>query len=120
MADMPPQLQNQLRQYQETQQKLQTILSQKQQMEMQVRELDRTVNALTEIGEDTPVYRSVGAVLVGVDEPETLREEFSEQKETLEVRLKSIERQESGLRERLETLQGTLEKLLGEGAGGPA
>lgn len=115
-SEIPPQVQNQIRQYQETQQKLQTLMSQKQQMDMQVREIERTVEALEEVGEETPVYRSVGEVLVGVDDPAGLREELSEEQETLEVRLKSIERQESGLKERLETLQNTLENLLGEGA----
>lgn len=119
-GDIPPQVQNQLRQYQETQQKLQSLLSQKQQMDMQVQELERTVDALEDLGEDTPVYRNVGRVLVGVDDPEDLRSELEEEKETLEVRLESIERQEEGLRERMETLQNTLENLLGEGAQGPA
>lgn len=119
-GDVPPQVQNQLRQYQETQQKLESIVSQKQQMDMQVQELDRTVSALQDLDEDTPVYKNVGRVLVGVDDPSDLREELEEEKETLEVRLESIERQEEGLRERLETLQETLQNLMGEGAQGPA
>lgn len=122
MNDVPPQVQNQLRQYQETQQKLQQLLSQKQQMDSQVQELEETVDALEDIEENTDVYRSVGRVLVGVDDPEKLRNELAEQKETLEVRLKSVEDQEDGLRDRLETLQETLEDLMGgqQGPAGPA
>ncbi len=119
-GDVPPQVQNQLRQYQETQQKLQSLLNQKQQMDMQVQELERTVDALDELGEGTPVYRNVGRVLVQVEEPEDLQGELEEEKETLEVRLESVERQEEGLRDRLETLQETLQNMLGEGAQGPA
>lgn len=119
-GDIPPQVQNQLRQYQETQQKLQSLLTQKQQMDMQVNELDRTVTALEDLGEETPVYRNVGRVLVAVEEPDELQDELEEEKETLEVRLESVERQEEGLRDRLETLQDTLQNLLGEGPQGPA
>ncbi|MDX1611695.1 MAG: prefoldin subunit beta [Candidatus Thermoplasmatota archaeon] len=120
-SEIPPQVQEQVRRFQETQQQLQAILSQKQQIEMQVRELDRTVTALGDIGEGTPVFRSVGEVLVGVDDPAELKSEMAEQKETLEVRLKSIERQESSLRERMSTLQNKLESMLGGApqAGGP-
>jgi len=121
MPDVPPQVQNQLRQYQETQQKLQQLLNQKQQMDSKVQELEETVEALENIGNDQDVYRSIGRVMVGVDDKEDLIEELSEQKETLEVRLNSIEDQESGLRERLEKLQGTLEDLMGgQQASGPA
>jgi prefoldin beta subunit len=112
-GDVPPQVQNQLRQYQETQQKLQQLTEQKQQMEMKVQELERTVEALQDVEGDTPVYRNVGRVLVGVDEPEDLLDELAEEKETLEVRLNSLEDQEDGLRDRMETLQETLEDMMG-------
>ena len=117
MAEISPQVENQLRQYQETQQQLQTVLIQRQQMELTVRELEQTVTALTELADGVPIYRSVGTLLVGVKDAAALRSELAEQKETMEVRLKSVRRQEDGLRERLETLQTTLEKLLGGGPG---
>lgn len=120
-GDVPPQVQNQLRQYQETQQKLEQLLEQKQQMDMRAQELERTVEALEDVEGDTPIYRSVGRVLVGVDDPEALKDELAEEKETIEVRLQSVENQEEGLRDRLETLQDTLENMLGDQAAqGPA
>jgi prefoldin beta subunit len=119
-GDVPPQVQNQLRQYQETQEKLQQLLDQKQQMDMKVQELERTVEALDDVDDDQPVYRNVGRVLVGVDNPEDLREDLAEEKETIEVRLNSLENQEEGLRDRMETLQETLEDLMGgQAAQGP-
>lgn len=117
-SEVPPQVQEQIRRFQETQQQLQSILSQKQQIEMQVRELGKTVDALEDVTEGTPVYRSVGPVLIGVEDADGLRSELAEQQETMEVRLKSLERQEGSLREKLEKLQGTLEGLLGGGPGG--
>jgi len=121
-GDVPPQVQNQLRQYQETQQKLEQLLEQKQQMDMKVQELERTVDALEDVDDDQPVYRNVGRVLVEVDDPDGLCEELAEEKETVEVRLNSLENQEEGLRDRMETLQETLEDLMGGQAaqgGGP-
>lgn len=117
MSEMPPQVENQLRQYQETQQQLQAVMAQRQQTEMQLRELERTVEALDEVGEETRIFRSVGTLLLSVDDPTALKTRLTDQKETLEVRLKSVQRQESGLKEKLTTLQGTLEKLLGQGGG---
>jgi prefoldin beta subunit len=89
-------------------------------MDMQVQELERTVEALDDIEDDTDVYRDVGRVLVSVEDPEDLRTELEEEKETLEVRLESVEKQEEGLRDRMETLQETLQNMLGEGPQGPA
>lgn len=120
MTDMPPQVENQLRQYQEIQQQLQAIMAQRQQTELQVRELDRTLGALEDVDAGTPLFRSVGTLLVGVKDADKLRTELTDQKETLEVRQKSVKRQEDQLKERLTTLQGTLERLLGQAGGGEA
>lgn len=117
-GDIPPQVQEQIQRFQETQQQLQAIAQQKQQIEMQVRELDRTLSALEDVGGQTPLYRSVGNVLIGVDDPDELRSELGDQKETLEVRLKSTSRQEEQLRERMQKLQNTLEGLIGQAQGG--
>ncbi len=119
-ADLPPQVQEQIQRFQQTQQQLQQIVNQRQQIEMQVRELERTLEALEDVGDDTPLYRSVGNLLVGVDDQAELRSELSDQKETLEVRLKSTKRQEDEARKRLEKLQETLEGLLSGAAGGGA
>jgi prefoldin beta subunit len=89
---------------------------------MKVQELERTVDALEDVDDDQPVYRNVGRVLVEVDDPDGLCEELAEEKETVEVRLNSLENQEEGLRDRMETLQETLEDLMGGQAaqgGGP-
>lgn len=118
MENIPPQLQNQIRLFQQSRDSLQTVAVQKQQFELQVRELTRTLEALEKTAEDQDVYRSVGAILVRVTDRPTLKTELSDQKETLEVRLKALERQENSLKDRLKDLQGQIEKALGGRAGG--
>ncbi len=76
MNGISPQLQNQIAQYQQVQQQLQAVSSQKMQYEAQRRELARTLEELDASTGD--VYRSVGSLLVKVDDRAALRAEIEE------------------------------------------
>lgn len=112
-ADIPPQVQNQLQQLQQLQGQAQTIIQQRQQIEMQLREVERTMDELAKIDEGTPVYRSVGSLLVKAKDVATVKKDVEDQKETLEVRLTSAKRQEERLRDRVTSLQKELQAALG-------
>lgn len=116
-GQLPPQIQNQLAQFQELQQQAQVVVSQRQQLEAQVRELDRTLDELQKLPKEQALYRSVGALLTKVADREQLEKDMTDQKETMEVRLESAKRQETRLRERLTALQTELQAALGGGAG---
>ncbi len=111
-AELPPQVQNQLAQLQQLQGQAQAVIQQRQQLEMQVRELERTIEDLAKIEAGTPVYRSVGSLLIRAKDPEALKRELADQKETLDVRLSSAKRQEDRLRERVTALQHELQAAL--------
>jgi len=119
MNEMSPKLQNQIAQFQQLQQQLQTILSQKFQMEAQLREVENTLEELGKVTEDTPIYRNVGSLLIKANEKESVVKEIEDSKETLEVRVKTLNRQEKQMRERYENLQEQLQKALGGSAGVP-
>ena len=113
MDSVPPQVQNQIRMFQQTRDSLQTVALQRQQFDLQVRELGRTIDALEKAPADQPVYRTAGTLLLQVADRGGLKTELADQKETIEVRLKALERQETSLKDRLKDLQAHLEKSLG-------
>ena len=113
-GSLPPQIQNQLAQLQELQQQAQVIVSQRQQLEMQVREVERTLEELAKVPADAPLYRSVGSLLIKASDRPGLESELADQKETMTVRLESAKRQETRLRERVTALQTELQAALGQ------
>ena len=118
MPEIPPKLQNQIAQYQQIQQQLQMIMAQRNQYSMQLEEAER---ALAEIGKskpETPIYRNVGSLLIKVESLEDLKKELGEMKDTLGIKVKSLERQENQLKERFGSLRTEIQEALkGAGAG---
>src|SRR5690348_16492645 len=100
-GQLPPQIQNQLAQLQELQNQAAIVVQQRQQLELQVRELERTLEELTKVPKEAPLYKSVGSLLVQVSDREGLERDLTDQKETMTVRLESAKRQEQRLRERV-------------------
>ena len=86
--------------------------AQKIQMESQKREMERTVEELSKAEGD--VYKSVGSLLIKTEDKEGLRSELEESLETLEIRIRSMDRQEKALREKYESLQETINRALGQ------
>jgi prefoldin beta subunit len=117
-GQLPPQIQNQLAQLQELQQQAQVVISQRQQLEVQVREVERTLEELVKVGPEAPLFRSVGSLLVSVQDRAKLEADLRDQQETMMVRLESAKRQEARLRERMQSMQNELQAALG-GVGGP-
>lgn len=105
MADMSPKVQNQIAQYQQIQQQLQMIMGQKNQYSMQLEEVERSLDEMSKAKPETVMYRNVGSLLIKVDNPEDLRKELGEAKDTLGIKVKSMERQEVSLKERFNTLR---------------
>ena len=116
MDDISPKLQNQIAQFQQVQQQLQQILNQKFRMEAQLKEMDLTIDELKKTPLDSPVYKNVGALMIKVSDREGLLKEIEDDKETSEVRVKSLDRQEKMLREKYTLMQDQISKAIGSGA----
>lgn len=114
MNDISPKLQNQLAQYQQLQQQIQVLSSQRYQFEAQSKEVARAIEELNSLPEDAVIYKNIGSLLIRSGTRESVLKDLNEQKETLEVRMKTVERQEKFLRERYQALQDELSKELGE------
>ena len=117
MKQIPPQVQNQIAQFQQLQQQLQVLATQRLQLEAKLREVEGTLEELGKVGADTPVYRSTGSLLIRVEDRGSLAKELEEQKETLGIRVNTIKKQEKSLGERYEQLQQKLSQALEGGPG---
>jgi prefoldin beta subunit len=110
--NIPPKVQNQIAQFQQLTQQIQMVTTQKIQLESQVRELDKTIQELERVAEDTMIYKNVGSLLIQVKDKPALVTELKEQKETADVRIKTLDRQDKHLRERHKSLQDQITQAL--------
>jgi prefoldin beta subunit len=121
MEKLSPQLRHQLAQFQQLQQQAQVLVSQRQQLEVLFRETQRALEELQKLSDDALVYKSVGSILVRTNKKE-LERSLSEEKETLDLRVKTVARQQDRVLERLkemrEKLDQALKKLAPEEAAG--
>lgn len=115
---IPAKLQNDIKQFQRLQQELSATTQQRMQIELKLRELTHTLEEVQKLGDDAVLYRSVGSLLVRAPGRKDVEGRLAEEKETLEVRMKAIERQEHHLKERYGTMQEELSHAL-QAAGVP-
>lgn len=111
MEKLSPQLRHQLAQFQQIQQQAQVLMGQRQQLEILLHETERAMEELQKLAEDTVVYKSVGTILVK-SEKKTLEENLKEQKETLDLRVKTVARQEERTLERLKEMREKLDQSI--------
>tara|TARA_Y100000031_G_C8124403_1_gene339777 strand:+ start:429 stop:737 length:309 start_codon:yes stop_codon:yes gene_type:complete len=90
-----------IQQLQLTQQNLQNIVIQKQQLQSQLVELN---SALTELKTTEKSYRIVGKLMIATPK-DKLSSELEDKREAVEVRLKNFNSQEEKLKEKIEELQ---------------
>ena len=109
---IPAKLQNELKQFQRLQQDLSTVAQQRLQFDLKLREAVHTLDELKGLADDTPIYRPIGGLLVKAKARSEVEELLGEEKETLEVRLKGLERQESHLKEKYTQMQKELSEAL--------
>jgi prefoldin beta subunit len=113
MKEIPPQLQNQINQFRQLQQQLQVVTSQRVQLETRLKEVEVTLEELDKADENAPIYRSIGSLLIRAKDREEVRKELEDQRETLSIRVKTLEKQEKSLAERYERMQQQIAQALG-------
>jgi len=118
MNNLSPKVQNQLGMLQQIQQQLQTILSQKAQYEMAVREAKRAQEEISDASDDAVMFLSVGTVMMQ-KKKDVVSAKLTEKVETLELRIKSLEKQEKMMQGKFEQLQAQIKAAI-EGKGAPS
>ncbi len=118
---LPPELQHQVMKLQQLQDQLVRVSQERSILEAELREVERVLNVLDGLPEDSTVYRSVGSVLVKVEKNQ-VEKEYSDRKEILEIRLNKLKEQENLLKEQIKKVQEKIKELSSKnymvGAGG--
>lgn len=109
---LPAKVQNDIKQFQRLQQELAAVSQQRLQMDLKLRETKHTLEELKGLPEGTALYRPIGGLLVRAKDRQEVESMLTEDQETLEVRLKAVERQENNLKERYQTLQREISAAL--------
>ncbi len=117
---LPAKLQNDIKQFQRLQQELAAVQQQRLQLDLKVREVSHTLDELKTVPEDAVIYRPIGGLLVRAKDRKEVVDMLTEDKETAEVRLKAVERQENHLKERYTTMQQELSQALQAAGAQPA
>jgi prefoldin beta subunit len=117
MEQIPQDVQHMLAQFQQIQQQAQAMGSQKVQMEVQLREAERAREELAKLPEDAEVYKSVSGLLLKKDKGE-LEKELADKIEVLELRVKTLQKQEEKIQKRLKEMQEKIQARIR--ASGPA
>ncbi|HJJ26489.1 MAG TPA: prefoldin subunit beta [Methanocorpusculum sp.] len=110
-AGLPPQVQQQFAMFQQLQQQLQQISSQKMQYEMTLRETKRAAEELESVKDDAAVFASVGSIMMQKDK-ESVKADLAEKIDSLELRISSLEKQEKTMSAKATQLQKQIEGAL--------
>ena len=117
MGELPPEVEKKLVEFQNMQEQLQLFASQKMQAKMQAEEIEGAIAAVKEAA--GKVFKSAGFVVIESDK-ETLLKELAEKKESADLRLQVLTRQEDKIRRRVLELKSELEaaaKTMPKGSG---
>ena len=111
ISRLPPHIQQRLLRLQQVQQTLQGIIAQKQQLEMQLSEVEQATGELEKLDETAVIYKSIGALLIK-SEKDKVTTELTERKELLTMRVGVLSKQEERLRTQVKDLQDKLQQDL--------
>ena len=107
--ELSPQLQDQINRLQQARAQIQMITQQRQQVEIQLKETEEALKEIEAATEKTPIYKSIGAILVKTKGKSEVKKELATAKESLELRKTTLEKQEGRSREKLTELQSKVE-----------
>jgi len=110
-TEIPQELQGQIAQLQQIQQQAQIIGSQKAQTEAMLKENEIGLEELGKTADDGAIYKGAGSIMIRSKKADVVKE-LGERKEQLEVRIKTLERQEERLQKRFEELQSSIKEQL--------
>ena len=112
ISKLPPQVQERLLRLQQLQQTLQSVLAQKQQVEIELTEIDQALSELQKMTDDAVIYKAIGSLLVKAEKTKIITD-LNERKELLNTRATVLGKQEERLRPQIKDLQTKLQQDLG-------
>jgi len=111
ISRLPPQVQQRLLRLQQLQQTLQGVLTQKQQLELELNEVEQALSELEKLTDAAVIYKSIGSLLVKSKKTKVTTE-LNERKELMNMRINVLGKQEERLRTQVKDLQEKLQRDL--------
>lgn len=109
--EIPPWLREQLTRLDNLQQNLQAVVIQKQQVEAELTDAEKTLEELKSVSEEQPIYKYVGTLLVKVSK-DAITKELEEKKDVSQTRQLVLNKQESRLKDNVKELQTKIDDML--------
>ena len=111
ISRLPPQVQQRLLRLQQRQQTLQAVFTQKQQLELDLAQVEQALSELETLDDSAVIYKSIGSLLVKSERPK-VASELNERKDLLNMRINVLGKQEERLRSQVKDLQQKLQRDL--------
>ena len=108
---MPPWLQEQIGKLQQSQQNLQSIMAQKQQVELDTSEADKALEELKKTGDNDQVFKHAGSILIKSTKNELI-EELEEKKELSKTQITVLTKQEERIKSSLQEQEKKIQEML--------
>ena len=108
---IPPWLQEQIAKLQQTQQNLQMTVSQKQQLEFENIETEKSLEELKKVSDDDAVFKFAGTILLKSNK-QTLLEDLEEKKELIKTRTTVLAKQEDKLKTSLKEQESKIQEMI--------
>ena len=108
---IPPWLQEQLVKMQQAQQNLQSIMAQKQQLELEQLESDKALEELKKAGDDDDVYKHAGSILIKSNKKDLIAE-IEERKELANTRVTVLGKQETRIKETIKEQESKINQMV--------
>ena len=114
---MPPWLQEQLAKMQQSQQNLQSIMAQKQQLEIESLETEKALEEIKKAGENDDVYKHAGSILIKSNKNDLIAD-LEERKELAKTRSTVLSKQEEQVKQSLKEQETKITEMMkGQGSG---
>lgn len=111
ISTLPPQIQERLLRLQQLQQTLQSIVGQKQQVELETMEINQALDELQKLADDAVIYKATGSLLIRAEKAKVTTE-LNERKELLGTRTTVLSKQEERVRGQVKDMQTKLQQDL--------
>ncbi len=111
LSGLPPQVQERLIKLQRLQQTTQSILAQKQQVDLESSETEQALAELQKMTDEAIIYKAMGTILVKTERTKMITE-LTERKDLLNTRTTVLAKQEERLRSQMKDLQTQLQQDL--------
>ncbi|WP_067959327.1 prefoldin subunit beta [Nitrosopumilus sp. Nsub] len=111
---MPPWLQEQVGKLQQSQQNLQSIMTQRQHLEMEKAETEKAIDELKKVADGDSVFKQAGTVLIKSDK-KTILDELEEKIELAKTRSTVLEKQEVRVKETLKEQEAKITEMMKSG-----